>query len=80
MPAAQGAVLTRPQWLGCHVGESYPLEEPAVCSDVLVQVGTGLRTLLLSGHRILTSSHCHLEMERELYGQQEHLTVAGLGF
>lgn len=30
MPAAQGAVLTRLQWLGCHVGESCPLEEPCV--------------------------------------------------
>lgn len=51
-----------------------------MCVDVLVQVGTGLRTSLLSGHRILTSRHCHLEMGRELCGQQGHLTVAGLGF
>lgn len=30
MPAAQGAVLTRLQWLGCHMGESYTQEEPCV--------------------------------------------------
>lgn len=30
VPAVQGAVLTRLQWLGCHLGESYPLEEPCV--------------------------------------------------
>lgn len=30
VPAVQGAVLTRLQWLECHLGESYPLEEPCV--------------------------------------------------
>lgn len=30
VPAVQGAVLTRLRWLGCHLGESYPLEEPCV--------------------------------------------------
>lgn len=48
VPAVQGAVLTRLQWLGCHLGESPP--GGAVCADVLVQVGTGLRTLLCSGY------------------------------